>query len=208
MIRPWFGDLLRPFAIVCGQLSLQVIYFFVIHKQSQSFRSLLPSSLLSLLILRLWAFWSTQQVQPGCSIVFFLSRVSGNLCPLFPGFSFPTQGRVAAMGYSSRLCPCPVGLLLPPCSLLVVRSGGNFRLVVSGEVFLAFTASVLLAMRWGSPLSFFTVRFHILGVCRHLHNCVFSLDLRGLRFTHPALRWPGISPVSGDPPPLPSPRFC
>ena len=61
----------------------------------------------------------------------FLSRVSGNICPFFPGFSFPTQGWAAAMGYSGRLCPCPVGPSLPPCSLLVVRSGGNFRLVVS-----------------------------------------------------------------------------
>ena len=36
------------------------------------------------------------------------------------------------MNSSSRCCPCLVGLSLPPCSLLVVRSGGNFRLVVSG----------------------------------------------------------------------------
>ena len=34
----------------------QVIYFFVIHKQSQSFRSLLAYSMLSMVMLRLWTF--------------------------------------------------------------------------------------------------------------------------------------------------------
>ena len=132
MVRPWFGDLLRPIDIVCDQMSFQVTYFFIIHKQSQSFRSLLPYSLLSLLMLRPWSFWSTQQVLPRCSTVFSLSRVSDNLCPFFPGFSFPTQGWAAAIDYSNRHCPCPVGRSLPPCSLLVVRFGGSFRLLVSG----------------------------------------------------------------------------
>ena len=132
MVSLWFGDLLRPFDILYGQISLQVIYFLVIHRQSQSFRSLLPYSLLSLLLLRLWSFWSTQLVQPGCSTVFSLSRVCGNLCHFFPGCSFPRQGWAATMGYSSRLCPCPVSPSLPPGSLSVVQSGSNFRLVVSG----------------------------------------------------------------------------
>ena len=88
-----------------------------------------PFSLFSLIVrflclLRLWSFWSTQQVQPRCSTVFSLSWACGNLCPFFPGFSFPTQGWATAMGYSSSLCPCPLGPSLPPCSLLVVQAGG------------------------------------------------------------------------------------
>ena len=188
-------------------MSLQVIYFFVIHERSRSFRSLLPYSMHSLLILRLWLFWSTQQVESSCSTVFSLSRVSGNLCPFFTGFSFPTQGWAATMGYSSRLCPCSVGPSLPPCSLLVVRSGGNFLLVFSGGglPYLHYQ-SAFGDGRGSPPLSFFTVRFHIFGV--RLHSCGFSLGLRGPHFTHPALRWPRFSPVAGEPPPLPSPHFC
>ena len=208
MVHPWFGDLLRPFAIICGQMSLQVIYFFVIHKQSQSFCSLFSYSVLSLLILRFWAFWSNLQVQPGCSTVFSLSRVSGTLCSFFPGF-FPTQGREATMGYSSRLCPCPVGPSLPPSSLLVVRSGGNFKLVVSGRGLpclhcqCPFGGGVGGLLHFSSSLSVSTFLIR-----SHLHSCGFSPNLRGPRFTHPVLRWPRISLVDGDPPPLPSPRFC
>ena len=67
-----------------------------------------------------------------------------------------------------------------------------------GVAFLTFPASVLLEMGGGSPpLSFFTVHFHILGV----HSCGFSPDLRGPRFTRPALCSPRISPVDVVPPP-------
>ena len=109
------------------------------------------------------------------------------------------------MGYCSRLCPYPVGPSLPPCSLLVVRSGGNFRLVVSwGDLpYLHCQCPFGSGMGGSPPLSFFTVRFHFLGVCSHLHSCGFSPDLRGPHFTHPVLRWPRISPVDGDPPPHP-----
>ena len=69
MVSPWFGDLLHPFDIVSGQMSLQVFYFLIIHRQSQSFRSLLLYKLLSLLILRLWSYWSPSRshlVAPLC----------------------------------------------------------------------------------------------------------------------------------------------
>ena len=124
-------------------------------------------------MLRLWSFWSNQQVQPGCSTVFSVSRVLVP-CFFFPGFSFPTQGCAAAMSYSSRLCPYPVGPSLLPCSLLVVRSGGNFRLVVSrGGLPYLHCQCAFGDGRGSPPLSFFTVYFHVLGV----RSCGFSPDL-------------------------------
>ena len=87
--------------------------------------------LLSLLVLRLWSSWSPSRshlVAPRC---FLCLVVYGFLCPFFPCFSFPHQVWVAAMCSTGRRCPCPVGPSLPPCSLLIVQSRGNFRRVVS-----------------------------------------------------------------------------
>ena len=202
MVSPCFGDLLRPFDIVSGQMLLKV--FLIIHRQSQSFRSLLLYRLLSLLILRLWSCWSPSRsnlVDPLCfSVPGLWSPLS-----LFPGLSFPHQDWAAAISSNYGLCPCPVGPSLPPCSLLVVRSGGNFRRVVSGGGLPYLHCQWAFGGRSRSPpLSFFTVHFHILSV----RCCGFSTDLAGPRFTHPALRWPRISPVDSVPPPLPSPTFC
>ena len=132
MVSPWFGNLLLPFDIISGQMSLQMFYFLFIHRQSQSFWSLLLYRLLSLLILGLWSSWSPSRsnlVDPRC----FLCHGSMVTCPFFQRFSFPHQDWIAAMCSSSRRCPCPVGPSLPPCSLLVVRSGSNFRRVASGS---------------------------------------------------------------------------
>ena len=201
MVSPWFGDLLRPCDIVSDQMSLQVFDFLIIHRQSHSFRSLLPCMLLFLLILRLWSSWSPSRsnlVDPRC----FLSRVCGHLCPVFPHFSFPHQDWVATMCSSSRRCPFPLGPSLPPCSLLVVQSGGNFRRVVSKGSLPSLDCLLVFADGCKSySLLFFPVRFHILRV----RCCGFSTGLADPRFTHPALRWPGISPVESVPSSLPSP---
>ena len=121
-----------------------------------------------------------------------LSRVYGHLCPFFPGFSFPNPDWAATMSSSSRRCPCPVGPSLPPCSFLVVRSGGNFRLVVSGAAFLTFSAGGLLAMGVGllhfrSLLSVSTFLVFAAVVFLQISRVLVSLTLPsvGLGF----LRW-------------------
>ena len=201
MVSPWFGDLLHPCDIISGQLSLQVFYFLIIHRQCQSFQSLLYK-LLSLLILRLWSSWSPSRshlVAPRC----FLCLGSMVASVPFPRFSFPRQVWVAAMCSSGRRCPCPVCPSLPPCSLLIVQSRGNFRRVVSGVAFLPFNACWLLAM--GVGLLHFN---SFLSVSTFL---VFSVVvfLWVLRVnTHTALHWPRISRVYSVPSPLPSPVFA
>ena len=53
------------------------------------------------------------------------------------------------MCISGRRCPFPVGPSLPPCSLLIVQSCGNFRRVVSGGGLTSFTTGWILAMAVG-----------------------------------------------------------
>ena len=142
----------------------------------------------------------TQWVPPGCSVVFSLSRVYGRLCPFFPRFSFPHQVWVATMCSSGRRCPCLVGPSVPPCSLLIVQSCGNFRRVVSGGGHTSLQCRLAFGDGCRSPpLLFFPVCFHILSV----RCCGFSTGLTGPRFTHPALCWPRISRVGSVPSPLP-----
>ena len=112
-----------------------------------------------------------------------------------------SYGWAAALGYSSRLCPHPVGPSLPPCFLLLVHCGGYFRLGVSGGGLPCLHCQCVFGDgRESPPLSFFTVRFHILGVC----SCGFSLDVRGPHFPpcrplasdFSGRRCPSSSPVS------------
>ena len=123
MVSPWFGDHLHPFVIICGQMSLQVIYFLVIHKQSVLSVSPPLSSAFSAYALALVILVNPARPTWLLHCVFSVSGLWSPLS-LFSRLLLPKQSWAAAMGYSSRLCPCPVGPSLPPCSLLVVRSGG------------------------------------------------------------------------------------
>ena len=175
MVSPCFVDLLLPFAIICGQLSLQVISFFVIHKQSQSFRSLLPYSLLSLLMLRLWSFWS-----PGWSTLvaplFSLSRVCGNLCPFF--LASPSLSRVGQLLWATVAGSVLVQWVHHCLHVL----SWLFGLAITsgwwppGVAFLTFTVSVLLAMEGG------LLHFHsLLSVSSFLmFAAVVSLQISGV----------------------------
>ena len=129
-------------------MSLPVIDFFVIHKQSQSFWSLLPYSLLSLLMLRLWSFWSTQQVQPVCSSVFSLGSVVTSV-PFFQ--ASPSLRRVGQPLWAT----VAGSFLVQWVHRCLHVSSWLFGLAVTsgwwspGVAFLTFTSSVLLAMGEG-----------------------------------------------------------
>ena len=128
------------FVVKCHSRSL-----FVIHKQSQSFRSLPPYSLLSLLILKLWSFKSTQQVHWVAPLCFLCL---GSLVPSVPFFqASPSLCRVGQLLWATV-----VGSVLfqwGHCCLHV--PSWLFGLVVPsgwwspGVAILTFTASVLLA---------------------------------------------------------------
>ena len=186
-------------------MSLQVFFFLIIHRQSQSFRSLLLYKLLSLLILRLLSSWSPSRSHLVAPLCFLCLRSMVASVPFFhvshslTSFGWPLCAPVAG-AVLVQWVHCY--LHVPSWLLSLTVPSGRWSPGVG-------LTSLRCRLAFGDgcrspPLSFFPVRFHILSV----RCCGFSTGLAGPRFTHSALCWPRISLVDSVPSPLPSRAFA